>query len=92
MYEIYQVPSIYAHIMNGILLFISAILIYRNYSTISRIVASEKVKLVLLSELLEVAVVIVFSRSWTTWFVTFRVGIYIQVQSVEKGDDYIKVK
>ena len=51
MYEIYQVPSIYAHIMNGILLFISAILIYRNYSTISRIAASEKVKLVLLFSL-----------------------------------------
>ena len=51
MYEIYQAPSIYAHIMNGILLFISAILIYRNYSTISRIAASEKVKLVLLFSL-----------------------------------------
>ena len=51
MYEIYQVPSIYAHIMNGILLFISAILIYRNYSTISRIAASEKIKLVLLFSL-----------------------------------------
>ena len=51
MYEIYQAPSIYAHIMNGILLFISAILIYRNYSTISRIAASEKIKLVLLFSL-----------------------------------------
>ena len=51
MYEIYQAPSIYAHIMNGILLFISAILVYRNYSTISRIAASEKVKLVLLFSL-----------------------------------------
>ena len=51
MYEIYKAPSIYAHIMNGILLFISAILVYRNYSTISRIAASEKVKLVLLFSL-----------------------------------------
>ena len=51
MYEIYKAPSIYAHIMNGILLFISAILIYINYSTISRIAASEKVKLVLLFSL-----------------------------------------
>ena len=51
MYEIYQVPSIYAHIMNAILLLISVILIYRNYSTISRIAASEKVKLVLLFSL-----------------------------------------
>ena len=51
MYEIYQAPSIYAHIMNGILLFISAILVYRNYSTISRIAASEKIKLVLLFSL-----------------------------------------
>ena len=51
MYEIYTAPSIYAHIMNGILLFISVILIYRNYSTISRIAASEKVKLVLLFSL-----------------------------------------
>lgn len=51
MYKIYEAPSIYAHIMNGILLFISVILIYRNYSTISRIAASEKVKLVLLFSL-----------------------------------------
>ena len=51
MYEIYQAPSIYAHMMNAILLFISAILIYMNYSTISRIAATEKVKLVLLLSL-----------------------------------------
>lgn len=51
MYEIYTAPSIYAHIMNAILLLISVILIYRNYSTISRIAASEKVKLVLLFSL-----------------------------------------
>ena len=51
MYEIYEAPSIYAHIMNGILLFISVILIYRNYPTISRIAATEKVKLVLLFSL-----------------------------------------
>ena len=51
MYEIYQAPSIYAHIMNAILLLISVILIYRNYSTISRIAASEKIKLVLLFSL-----------------------------------------
>ena len=51
MYKIYEAPSIYAHIMNGILLFISVILIYRNYSTISRIAASEKIKLVLLFSL-----------------------------------------
>jgi len=51
MYKIYEVPSIYAHIMNGILLLISVILIYRNYSAISRLAASEKVKLVLLFSL-----------------------------------------
>lgn len=51
MYEIYTAPSIYAHMMNAILLFISVILIYRNYSTISRIAATEKVKLVLLFSL-----------------------------------------
>ncbi len=51
MYEVYQAPSVYAHMMNAILLFISAILIYTNYSTISRIAASEKVKLVLLFSL-----------------------------------------
>ena len=51
MYEIYTAPSIYAHIMNAILLFISVILIYTNYSTISKIAATEKVKLVLLFSL-----------------------------------------
>ena len=51
MYELYRAPSIYAHMLNAILLFISAILVYRNYSTISRIAASEKVKLVLLFSL-----------------------------------------
>ena len=51
MYEIYEAPSIYAHILNGILLLISVILIYRNYSTIFRLAASEKVKLVLLFSL-----------------------------------------
>ena len=51
MYELYQAPSIYAHMLNAILLFISAILIYTNYSTISRIAATEKVKLVLLFSL-----------------------------------------
>ena len=51
MYDFYQAPSIYAHMMNAILLFISVILIYINYSTISRLAASEKVKLVLLFSL-----------------------------------------
>ena len=48
MYEIYLVPSVYAHIMNGLLLFISLIIIYRNYSTLSRLAGYEKVKLILL--------------------------------------------
>lgn len=48
MYEIYLVPSIYAHMLNAILLFISAILIYTNYSTLSRLAGYEKVKLILL--------------------------------------------
>ena len=51
MYDFYRTPSIYAHMMNAILLLISVILIYRNYSTISRIAASEKVKLALLFSL-----------------------------------------
>ena len=51
MYEFYRAPSIYAHMMNAILLFISVILIYTNYSTISRLAATEKVKLVLLLSL-----------------------------------------
>ena len=51
MYDFYQAPSIYAHMMNAILLFISVILIYMNYSTISRLAASEKVKLILLFSL-----------------------------------------
>ena len=51
MYELYRAPSIYAHMLNAILLFISVILIYMNYSTISKLAASEKVKLVLLFSL-----------------------------------------
>jgi hypothetical protein len=32
--KIYQAPSFYAHIINGLLLFFSFILVYVNYSTI----------------------------------------------------------
>ena len=51
MQSIYQAPSIYAHITNGLLLFIAMILIYRNYKTILRLNTYERIVLLLLFSL-----------------------------------------
>jgi len=51
MQSIYQTPSIYAHITNGLLLFIAMILIYRNYKTILRLNTYERIVLLLLFSL-----------------------------------------
>lgn len=51
MQSIYQAPSIYAHITNGILLFIAMILIYRNYKTILKLNIYERIVLLLLFSL-----------------------------------------
>jgi len=46
-------PSFYADLMNGILLFIAAIILYRNYSTIQKI---EPYKLVIITLLFSIVV------------------------------------
>ena len=46
MYNIYFIPSIYAHILNGFLLLIALIIFYNNYS---KIVKLEPYKLVILT-------------------------------------------
>jgi hypothetical protein len=45
MNNIYLVPSFYAHIINGILIFVAVIVLYNNYSKISRL---EPYKLIIL--------------------------------------------
>jgi hypothetical protein len=37
MEELFRIPSFYAHAINGILLFIAVIVLYNNYSKISKI-------------------------------------------------------
>ena len=46
MNNIYLTPSFYAHIINGLLLFISLIIFYKNYNKISNL---EPYKLILLT-------------------------------------------
>ena len=46
-------PSFYAHIINGILLFIAAIILYRNYSEIRKI---EPHKLIIITLLFSVVI------------------------------------
>ena len=48
MYNIYSVPSFYAHILNGILLFIAFIMVYKNYSKIIKLDPYQLVILTLL--------------------------------------------
>jgi hypothetical protein len=45
MENIYLIPSFYAHVINGILIFIAIIVLYKNYSKISRL---EPYKLIIL--------------------------------------------
>jgi hypothetical protein len=47
MKNIYLHPSFYAHILNGILLFIAIILLYKNYYKISRLEPYKQLILVL---------------------------------------------
>jgi len=42
---IYVIPSIYAHILNGLLLLLACVIFYKNYSTITRV---EPYKLIML--------------------------------------------
>lgn len=37
MENMYRIPSFYAHILNGILLFIAVIVLFKNYSKINKI-------------------------------------------------------
>jgi hypothetical protein len=48
MYNIYMIPSFYAHIMNGLLLLVAFIIFYKNYSKISNLEPYKKVVLTLL--------------------------------------------
>jgi len=45
MENLYLIPSFYAHVINGILIFIAIIVLYKNYSKISRL---EPYKLIIL--------------------------------------------
>lgn len=51
MYEMYQVPSIYAHTINGLLTLAALILVYRNYSAIVKFSVYERIVLLLLFSL-----------------------------------------
>ena len=53
MNKIYSQPSFYGHIINGILLFIAVILLYKNYSNIIHL---EPYKLISLMLLLSISV------------------------------------
>ena len=47
------IPSVYAHILNAIFLLISAIVLYKNYSTIKRV---DSYKLLTLTLLMSIAI------------------------------------
>jgi hypothetical protein len=53
MYNIYMLPSFYAHIINGLLLLVAVVLIYKNYSSIKRL---EPYKLLLLTLVLSIGI------------------------------------
>lgn len=53
MENIYLVPSFYAHVINGILIFIAIIVLYKNYSKISRL---EPYKLIILMLLFSIGI------------------------------------
>lgn len=48
MENIYLLPSFYAHAINGILLFIAIVLLYKNYYKISRLEIYKKIILILI--------------------------------------------
>jgi len=51
MTSMYQSPSIYAHIVNGLLTFAALILVYRNYSAIVKFSVYERIVLLILLSL-----------------------------------------
>jgi len=53
MYNVYLVPSFYAHIMNGLLLLISIIILYKNYTKIKVL---EPYKLLILALVFSIAI------------------------------------
>ena len=53
MNKLYFIPSFYAHILNGLLLFISVILLYKNYPKISNL---EPYKLIFLTLILSISI------------------------------------
>ena len=53
MNKVYLSPSFYAHVINGLLLFIAFILLYRNYS---KIIHLEPYKLIILTLLLSLTI------------------------------------
>ena len=53
MEELFRIPSFYAHAINGILLFIAVIVLYNNYSKISKI---DTYKVVLLLVLFSIGI------------------------------------
>lgn len=48
MNALYLQPSLYAHIMNGLLLLVAIILLYKNYSSISQLEPYKRILVVLL--------------------------------------------
>lgn len=48
MENMYRIPSFYAHVLNGVLLFIAVIVLYNNYSKINKIDTYKIVILLLL--------------------------------------------
>lgn len=48
MHTIYHIPSFYAHMLNGLFLFLAFILLYNNYSKIIRLEPYKLIKLTLL--------------------------------------------
>ena len=53
MYNFYVAPSFYAHIINGLLILIAFVLLYKNYSKISNL---EPYKLIVLTLILSICV------------------------------------
>lgn len=53
MENMYRIPSFYAHVLNGVLLFIAVIVLYNNYSKINKI---DTYKIVILLLLFSIAI------------------------------------
>ena len=53
MYNINLIPSVYAHIINGVLLFIAVIILFKNYNKISNL---EPYKIIMLTLLFSICI------------------------------------